>query len=310
MKIHSASIPKEWDISVKSDGITTVVTASFVTLYLQGCHVREMRQRIATIVHDYLVRWEEYINWSRHPKSSRWYGSHSKRLPKLEVWLDELDEDVSWDFSYHGGEGPESASPYLIEGFGCPKWQGGFGFIRVALPSEVSVTTPNVFFSYIEKLCNTLQPWHGYGGLGFIESPEITVKQAFESQVTVMADRFSGIEVDVPLFHLNHLANAVKGINWLTILADFWLDFIAGWEELDKGEPTVSVHRYSGGIILQAGAHPSPGDLNRESLPPSYIRVSKLIKPIRVKNHPSFHMAGGHPRMDDEHVRQWICRFD
>ena len=302
------SIPEE--LTVRSGEVTVIAVGSFVTLYIQGCHEPEMRRCVAAVVEEYLNRWGLQMRWSKHPKTARWYKFGSKRLPDFGSWIGALDPDCSWEFTHHSGECAESASPYLIEGFGTPRWQGGFGYVRITFPAEFSLTTPTAFLQTVTDMCTALKPWHGYGGLGLNESSDIAVMQTFEPQVTLLAERFWGIEVDVPIFHVNHLRDAIKGSNWLTILADQWLSQIPDWEALAEGEPAVMIHRYPGGVILQAGPSPRFGDLTIEPLSPSYIRVSRSLKPIRLKNYTSFHMAGEQPRMHNERVERWLCRFD
>jgi len=310
MNTHPFPISIPEDLTVKSGEVIVITVGSFVTLYLQGCHEADLRHCVATVVENYLTRWGPQIRWSKHPKTARWHRFGSKRLPDFGSWIETLDPDYPWEFAHHGGEHAESASPYLIEGFGTPRWQGGFGYVRIVFPPEFSLATPEVFVQTVTETCAVLKPWHGYGGLGLIESRDIAVKQTFEPQVTILAERFSGIEVDVPIYHVSDLRDAIKGANWLTILANPWLDQIPGWEALAEGEPTVMIRRYPGGVILQAGPRPMYGDLTIEPLPLSYIRVAHALQAIRVKNYSSFHMAGEQPRMHNERTQRWLCRFD
>jgi hypothetical protein len=297
------------DLNLQSGDVTVVTVASFVTFYLRHCDEPHVRQDIVDVVDDYLNRWGAQIRWRKHPKTAQWYPAGSRRLPDLRAYLSGVDADQAWEFAYHGGQRAESASTSLIAGYATPRWQGGFGYLRLALPPVLALATPATFVGFAIAACRTLRPWHGYGGVGFIESPDIAVKQEYEPNVTILAERFSGIEVDDPTLHLRHLTDAIKGVNWLTILDDSWLQRIPEWEGLAAGEPQVTIHRYPGGVILQAGEVPSLGDLSIEPLPPAYVRVARALEPIQVKNHSSFHMAGAQPRMHDERARRWLSRF-
>ncbi len=302
------SIPEQ--VIVKSDELTVIMVASFFTIYLQDCHEHGLRQRISKIIEKYLMRWGDHIVWSKHPKSARWYRIGSKRLPEFGKWFDELDPDLPWEFNLHGGDKPESASSYLIQGYGRSKWQGGFGYLRMVLPAEFSLNSPDAFVRYVVDVCEFLKPWHGYGGLGFIESSEIDVKQKFESQVTLLAEKFFGVEVDVPIVHLNQLRNAIKGVSWLTILDNYWLDHLPLLEVLKQEEPAIEFSHYSNWSMLRAGARPVYGDSKLDPIPSYYFRLARFLKTIRVKEHTSFHIAGEQPRMNDENSQHWLSRFD
>ncbi|HSN96947.1 MAG TPA: type VI immunity family protein [Candidatus Nanopelagicales bacterium] len=106
----------------------------------------------------------------------------------------------------------------------------------------------------------------------------------------------------------------MKGVNWLTVVGDHLLAELGGvdvvCDRLGKLDERFMVHRYEGGVVIQAGERPVLGDAERGSWPELYVKLSKFLKPIRISRHCPFQYAGDGERFDLESSQAWLRRFD
>jgi hypothetical protein len=84
--------------------------------------------------------------------------------------------------------------------------------------------------------------------------------------------------VDYPQFHILKLDNGIKGVNWLTVISDSLLDKLGNRQAFTAALPAaVTVHSYTGGLVLQAGELPQIGDTNRRNDPTAYHDVARAL---------------------------------
>ncbi|MEJ6391614.1 type VI immunity family protein [Gymnodinialimonas sp. 2305UL16-5] len=100
-------------------------------------------------------------------------------------------------------------------------------------------------------------------------------------------------------------------VNWLTILGDAMIDELGGEADLRRklGEDNP-FHTYRGGAVVQAGALPQTGDVNRGIAMDAYRTVSVATATVRFEDY----NVGLFPNADaGESLRQtlaWAGRFD
>ena len=74
--------------------------------------------------------------------------------------------------------------------------------------------------------------------------------------------------------------------NWLTLLADDIVEGLGGAAALTEAvTDNCPTHTYDGGLILQAGPYPQPGDNNRGITLRNYQRVAKATKAARFADY-------------------------
>lgn len=72
----------------------------------------------------------------------------------------------------------------------------------------------------------------------------------------------------------------------------------------------MQVHRYSNGLLVQAGYYPSLG-AEDEGLPPLYVAVNRVFKPIRIADPDQLHYhMPDRESFDQEATLRWYARFD
>jgi hypothetical protein len=108
------------------------------------------------------------------------------------------------------------------------------------------------------------------------------------------------------------MGKKIKGANWLTALSDDCLQPIGGRAALlAQLDENFHIFEYEGGVLIQAGATPQLGDVNRQQIPGDYRHLSKILKPIRMtfpKDEYIFPDING--RDGTEITNEWLARFD
>ena len=162
------------------------------------------------------------------------------------------------------------------------------------------------------KICRRIRPVSGYGGVGILEALDVMAQMRFEPAVTPIAERFPGLEVEALPGHLKFLDKGIKGINWLTILGERWVEAAGGLDCLraQLDDRTFPFYRYDGGLMIQAGPKPQIGDVRTNRWPTHYIALAKVLKKIQIQDHWSFHHGGPGRRMHKKESLAWLFRFD
>jgi Protein of unknown function (DUF3396) len=159
-------------------------------------------------------------------------------------------------------------------------------------------------------MCQRIKPVSGYGGIGILQPLDIDASNRVEPMVQPLAARFPGLEISAPIEEALSVRQGIKGVNWLTILGDRWLEAAGGHDYLRvRLDDNFTFYRYDGGLMIQAGPKPQIGDAEANRWPQHYITLAKVLKKIQVTTHWGFHM-GGPGRMDHKATLAWIYRFD
>lgn len=168
------------------------------------------------------------------------------------------------------------------------------------------------FQHLVHRWCTIIKPHSGYAGLGAIQSIEMMHKIKTSRLVYPLVKRFPGLDVDNPPIIALHIGDNIKGVNWLTALSDACMARLGGREAfLAKLDHNYHVFDYEDGVLIQAGATPQLGDINRKQIPYHYRELSQLVKPIRMafpEDELLFQPCNGQD--DTEVSNEWLARFD
>jgi hypothetical protein len=310
-------------LSVKDeDGRVVLQVAQLATVYFEAPYRREAREAVASCSEDYFRRWGQHLRWALNPDTGRMERFGAGKASNPRAWLPAIGEDEEFTLKYHGAEDKRGASAFSVKAFGQvrrPKLQ--FGHFRVSFPllwfADGTGSLPEVLLD----ICQKLKPLSGYGGIGVIESPDNWMSSEYEPIVYAWAQRLPGLEADYPISHGLWLRNGredgrdgIKGGNWLTVLSDRYVAELGGADKIEADLKTLDsrflVHRYEGGILIQAGPRPQLGDVERDLWPEPYVKLNKYLKPIRVVRHNAFQHGGPGERFDKARSEAWLRRFD
>ncbi|MCC6555972.1 MAG: DUF3396 domain-containing protein [Polyangiaceae bacterium] len=306
-----------------SRGRVALQVALTATFYFDAAYSRETREAIVSACEYYFRRWGEHLRWALHRDENRMepFGAGEGSRPR--TWLPAMGEDEEFELLYHGGEDPRSASTFLVRTLGKERRPYlKFGWLRVAFPllcfADGSGSLPDVMLD----LCRMTKPVSGYGGIGLVAAAERGIELEHQHIVYAWAQRLPGLEVDFPGSHSNWLPegregkrDGIKGGNWLTALSDRYVGELGGADRVEADLKALDerflVHRYDGGVLIQAGPRPELGDAQRDAWPVLYVKLAKYLKPLRVTRHGAFQSEYRRPAFDrDERSLAWLRRFD
>lgn len=283
------------------------------TFYLQKTHEKPVRRKMAECLEEYRAMAVGKLKWYLPPPAGKYRAVKADKPESLVADLEKKHtprKDYCWVFS--GGGHHYDAAPYGVEMMSLPDYGGDdLGYVSGNLPMAwIAENGPGSFQKLMYKWCAHLSPFHGYAGLGIIQSIDYDQNRRTEHIVLPFAMRFPGLEVENPVSLSLHLQKKIKGVNWLTILSDDFLGQLGGREKLKEvlGED-FPFYDYEGGSLIQAGPSPQIGDVNRNNIPTHYRTLSKVLKPIRVDYDDSF-LRAPDPSDNKAVTKKWFNRFD
>ncbi|XYH93891.1 type VI immunity family protein [Sorangium sp. So ce1128] len=293
-----------------ADGRPALRIGWLATLFFEEPWTRAVRQAVADAAEAYLQRFGEHLRWTEQPETGRLYPIEARRVPSPGEWLPQHKDGVDWEFGLHGGEHKSDASDFQVSGLGSDEASKIMGFFQVHLPLPWFTEHPGTFPEFVLGLCQRIKPLSGYGGIGVLEPLSVIARARFQPVVRTLAERFPGLEIEDCSGHTLWLKDGIKGVNWLTILGDRWIQAAGGADYLRvRLDENFTFYSYDGGLMIQAGPKPQLGDVQGNRWPQHYVTLAKVLKKIQITNHYPFHL-GGPGRMDKEASMAWLFRFD
>lgn len=280
------------------------------TLFFEEPWTRAVRGAVADAAEGYIQLAREHLRWTKQPKTARLYPISARRVPSPGEWLPNHKDGVSWEFGLHGGVEQYDASDFQVSGLGSNNISRRLGFLQIHLPLTWPDEHGSTFPDIVLDLCKRIKPLSGYGGIGILEALDLATRDRFQPAVRPVAERFPGVEIENRTAHTTWLKDGIKGVNWLTILGDRWVQAAGGLEYLRmRLDDNFTFYPYDGGLMIQAGYKPQIGDARANLWPKHYVTLAKVLKKIQISDHRPFHL-GGPGRMDQEASMAWLFRFD
>lgn len=286
-----------------------------VTMFLTEPWTRSVREAVADAAEEYIRQFRDHLRWAKSP-TSHIYPIDSGKVPFPREWLPQHEDGEDWQLGFHGGDSDEAASEFQVSAFGPSNVRkDGLGFFQFYLPLTWVTEHPGTTFSdFVLSFANRLHPLSGYAGIGVLESIDFDARQASGDTVRQIAERIPGLEIEHYIGHAIYVGKGIKGINWLTLLGDRWVQEIGGLDYLRiRLGDDFKLSPYDGGLMIQAGPRPQLGDVTTNRWPQHYVTLAKVLKPIQLKVHGAFHRGdptGVQKRMDHEASMAWLFRFD
>ena len=285
------------------------------TMFFTDPWTRPVREAVAGAAEEYMSQFRDHLQWAQSPKGGRIHPVNNGKVSSPGEWLPRLEDGKEWHFGFHGGESTDAVSEFQVSACGSDNVSKDLGFFQIYLPLTWFVEHPKPTFSdFVLSFANRLHPVSGYGGIGVFESLSDYAREAFQDTVRQIGERFPGLEIEYRIGHEIYLRKGIKGVNWLTLLGDGWVQEIGGLDYLRiRLGDDFKLTPYAGGLMIQAGPNPQIGDITTNRWPQHYVTLARVLKPIQVKVHGAFHRGdptGIQQRMDHEASLAWLFRFD
>jgi hypothetical protein len=176
-------------------------------------------------------------------------------------------------------------------------------YLYLTVPVGRLCPNPAPFRDLVLEIASALPFRSGHAGLGFAYN-DADPEEKRDEQLAAWNKRFHGVDAGSPDCSAPFASRHIRGVNWLTILDEEFVNTIGGRKALDALGPGIAIHALPRGVAIQAGSGPRLGDVNElEDMTP-YVKVNELLKPIRAEEmYPPTDMT-----QDD--AREWLARFD
>ncbi|WP_224244450.1 type VI immunity family protein [Hyalangium gracile] len=105
------------------------------------------------------------------------------------------------------------------------------------------------------------------------------------------AERYLGLDIQEPEEMATYTPEWLPGSNWLTLVSHRLAqtrEFDVSTLRRDSWTQPVEVSVVGKGVLLQAGARPTMGDLNRLAYPEAYAEVARRLDPLFVEEPPEY----------------------
>ena len=306
--------PKDLDkIKIKDkDNHIVAQIGMMVTLYLENAYEKKCRLAVGQCIEEYMALVRPHLKRYGGEKLGVRKFSQTPIQPLAEM-IEPLDEYDFFEIIITGSENDEESSPYnvktLLEGKRSYK---EIGYLSATFPLAFLEEQPSGFFQqFVHDWCKRLSPYHGYGGLGLIRSVYTGAARRAEPLVYPLISRFPGLEIDMPHSHSLYCVEGIKGINWLTMLSDTFLQKLGGKAALRAQlDDEFIFYDYPGGVMIQAGPFPQIGDMEQGNIPKLYQKLYRLVKSVQTDNYNAGYIdtpGGVHAK---EFALQWLHRFE
>ena len=253
-----------------------------ITLYAPDLSAPQRKEAVLAIFDDYVSLYGARMNWTTNPVSGAWKPLHGRADGYLMPgeWLMHKPEEDGYAFLFHGGEKKADASDvsFMVMARGqrdadCKD----LSYLCCRFPGADVREEKVDMAGLMRRWCGLLQPLHGRGGC--------SAGWRYDAAMTpAIADMLSDMLKTCPGLQFDGLYHGPRCADWLIALSDPLLEKLGGLDAVTEAMRPCPVLPYEGGAVLQAGDVPGAGsDGDPESLP-DYMRLGRVIEPVRAKN--------------------------
>ncbi len=231
--------------------------------------------------------------------------------------FDRRPDQRDFDLAFHGTPdgtfsafgGSVAAAPPLYDGY--------TDLNHLETSTTLMWDADHAFGRQIERMiaaCALLKPVHGLAGFGLLFDRS-GASTSSEARMVPVIKRFPGLHCGMDgTFKVEAAMNRPTPdryftINWLTAIGDAMMAQLPDGA-LDALPNSCPVHRYDGGVILQAGPHPQMGDANRGFVLEDYRAVQAVLAPLRFEAYRVGILPVPAPMDSRDETLDWITRFD
>jgi hypothetical protein len=296
----------------EDDGTVSLRVGLIFTVYYRAAYKPDVRAAVLAAVQMWIDTVAGTLAWAGR-SGTKWQRFRDDTPKQLARWLSECSSSQNWSIALHGGEKSMDASGIFLRVLGHADWvpKGVLDHFTLGFPLTWFADRPGSFPAFCQELCSILRPLTGYAGIGIAQANGAIEANSAEPAVYAIAQRFPGLEVDVPAVHALYIGDCIKGVNWLTVLGTHLVERFGGEDKLSLAlPPAASILPFKGGVIVKSGPQPRLGDRNANRMPDDYMAVNGVLRSLRAGDTAAFHHADGGKRFDREASLAWLARFD
>ncbi|MEB8577068.1 type VI immunity family protein, partial [Cronobacter sakazakii] len=280
--------------------------------YLDKGYTKENRARIAEAWQLYHNEFGAKLKWGyiNDPNKDKSYNTALAKKLK-GVIADSFGDDFY--FHWYSDKGFRYASDYSVSAGSPAGWyemiHRRVSYFCFYLP-VAELAKKEELKNLLIRFCTILNPVHGLMGLGVQQCQEEERYQHLEYDI---AQDFLGI--DIPGGRTDkQLRTGLRAVNWYTFFCNEWLNKLGGIQYLRSAlsNPSIEIINYDNGVIIRAGEWPELGWVKDNPYPELYVKVNKVLKPIRAPELDSmgYGSIAGEIRFDRNSTARWLARFD
>jgi hypothetical protein len=303
----------ERTLTLREDDGTVILRVGLIfTVYFRQAYKPEVRAGVLEAVQMWLRTVAGQVAWARRSET-KWQRFRDDTPQQLENWVSQRPSSHEWSIALHGGEKSADASGMFLRVLGNADWtpQHILSHFSLGFPLTWFADHPGSFPAFCQELCSILRPLSGYAGIGIARPNGAMEVDRAEPAVYAIAQRFPGLEVDVPAIHDVYIGDCIKGVNWLTVLGTQLVERFGGDAKLSHAlPPAASILPFKGGVIVKSGPQPRLGDSNVNRMPDDYVAVNRVLRSLRASDTGAFHHANDGKCFDREASLAWLARFD
>lgn len=305
--------PKDLDkIKIyNKEGKLAACLAMGITLYFDQSHLEQVRNQVAICIEQYFALTRPHLRWYWIEEGKRRDIQINPPPPLTEV-VGQLDEYDPFLCKLNGADDIKEASPFdLVALLHFKTKFKQIGFLTATVPfAFLEWQQPGFFKKMVHEWCQRLHPLHGYAGIYLSFSADRGEAIPKEPLTYPLLKRFPGIEINSPATVSTSFKQGIKGVNWLTVLSDRYVEKLGGGKALQSGlDDSCPLFTYPGGVVIQAGPYPQLGDIEQGIELKDYQKVYHLVKPVQ-EDYKSSIMKTPEGVDAKAFAQEWLHRFD
>ncbi|MEB8679322.1 DUF3396 domain-containing protein [Cronobacter malonaticus] len=280
--------------------------------YLDKGYTKENRARIAEAWQLYHNEFGAKLKWGYIDDPSKPLDYNVKLTKILKKYISDSFGE-SFFFDWYSDAGFRYASYYSVSVGSMAGWYESihknvsyFGFY---IPIE-ELNRKDFLKALLSQFCDILQPLHGLMGLGIQQCYE---KERYQHLEYEICNEFNGVDV-INSNTDKKMRAGLRSVNWYTFFNNEWLNKLGGIQYLRSALSNASIEiiPYDAGVIIRAGEWPELGWVKDNPYPELYVKVNKVLKPIRAPEIGSlgYGSIAGEIRFDRNSTARWLARFD
>lgn len=206
---------------------------------------------------------------------------------------------------------PDGASEHAFMLFAMPVLKAGG--VRLVLPVDFVRSELGRLPWLIEEMVSGLRFCSGSAGYGLKFNETSQLSFLAKRDLYPLIKRYHGLDLDYSSSMLRALEHkpGLGCVNWLTLLGKELIQELGGQASLRARLPgEVQLRPLPHGVMLQAGAQPELGDVNRRQTLPLYHAVGSTLAPVRFKQMMPFIRSPPGYTVSSEETMAWLERFD